>query len=426
MASPAAAANPAKIEPPQGSIALVALIAALYATVPMSTDTYTPVLGQLGEVFNASAAEVQLTMSTFILVFGVFQLVWGPISDGSGRRVVLFIAFGIYLAATVLCLAAPSIEILILGRALQGVGAAAGPVIGLAMVRDVYGRQGAAKMFATITAGMAMAPLLAPLLAAVLVPWLDWRAPFLVLAGFALAILAGGLGLKETAPAATGSSFRRFFASYRSLLMRRDYVLVALVHGASYVGVYAIISGLSIILRGPQWGYGPIAYALSFDVAVIGYVVGALIGRRLVDGRGVAFVQRLGLALSLPSALLLMGLTLSGALRWGSGALPEGLALQVVEALPLLLPTAVFMLGIGLTMPASMTAAIRPHPLQAGAASALVGFIRGMMAAAAGFLAGPYHDGSPMAMAVLMLTSVVVTITLHLLWVALVPQAARG
>ncbi len=406
--------------PPAGSLALVALIAALYATVPMSTDTYTPVLGMLGDVFQASTAQVQLTMSCFLLVFAVFQLLWGPISDGSGRRPVLFAAFGLYLVATLACLLAPSIEVLILGRALQGVGAAAGPVIGLAMVRDIYGQKGSAKMFATITAAMALAPLLAPLLAAALVPTLGWQAPFWVLAGFAMIILLGGARMPETAPTLVGNSFARFLASYRHLVALRDYGLVALTHGASYCGVFAIISGLAMVLTGPGGlGYGSLGYALSFDVAIGGYVAGALVGRRLVDGRGVGWVQRLGMALSLPSALLMLGLTLGDAITW-PGMVPPGpeaLGAAVIFALPMLATSSLFMMGIGMTMPSSMTAAIRPHPTRAGAASALLGFIRGMLAAGVGFIAGPYHDGSPLVMALIMVAAVVATMIFHALWV---------
>jgi DHA1 family bicyclomycin/chloramphenicol resistance-like MFS transporter len=138
----------------------VPLLPALVAFQAISTDLYLPALPTLVHVFETEVATVQLTLSLFLLGFALAQLGYGPASDRFGRRPILLAGTALYFLASVACALASSIEQLILFRFLQGAGACAGPVLGRAVVRDVYGPEQAARVLAYLAAAMAIAPTL--------------------------------------------------------------------------------------------------------------------------------------------------------------------------------------------------------------------------------------------------------------------------
>src|SRR5690606_13396491 len=131
---------------PPRSRPVVTLLILLVAFGPASTDLYLPALPSIARAFGSDAGAAQLTLSVFLLGFATAMLAHGPLSDRFGRRPVLIGALALYLAATLGCLLAPSMEALILARFLQALGACAGAVIGRAIVRDVYQPHEAARM----------------------------------------------------------------------------------------------------------------------------------------------------------------------------------------------------------------------------------------------------------------------------------------
>ena len=158
------------------------LLTALVAFGAISTDLYLPSLPAIGAGFAADISQVQLTLSVFLVGFAVSQAVYGPLSDRFGRRPVLLGGLSIYLIASLACMTAPGIGSLIAWRFVQALGACTGVVLGRAIVRDVYGREGAARMLSYMGMAMALAPALGPILGGYLQVWFGWRANF---AGFA-------------------------------------------------------------------------------------------------------------------------------------------------------------------------------------------------------------------------------------------------
>jgi DHA1 family bicyclomycin/chloramphenicol resistance-like MFS transporter len=146
------------------SFGLAALLTTLVALGPLSTDLYLPSLPTLATVFATDAARVQLTLSVFLIGFAVAQLAYGALSDRFGRRPLMLSGLILYFFASVGCLFAQSIEMLIAARFLQAVGACAGPVLGRAIVRDVWGPVEAVRVLAYVSGAMALAPLVGPTL----------------------------------------------------------------------------------------------------------------------------------------------------------------------------------------------------------------------------------------------------------------------
>src|SRR5262249_45078071 len=140
------------------TLALTAFLALITALGPVSTDMYLPSLPEIGRLLSASPAQVQLTLSTYLIGFAVVQIVCGPFSDRYGRRPVLISALALFCAANLACAAAPGIEVLIAARTLQAMGGSGAIVVARAIVRDLYGGARAGREFSLMGSIMALAP----------------------------------------------------------------------------------------------------------------------------------------------------------------------------------------------------------------------------------------------------------------------------
>ena len=169
---------------------LVAMVAGLSALNALAIDIMLPALPDIGRDFAlANDNDRQLVVVSYVALFGVSQLVYGPLADAFGRRSVLIYALGIFIAGSVLCVIAPSFELFLAARALQGVGAAATRVIATAVVRDLTeGRRMAQVMSMAMTVFM-IVPIIAPGLGQLILFAAPWRWIFGALLIYALVIL---------------------------------------------------------------------------------------------------------------------------------------------------------------------------------------------------------------------------------------------
>jgi DHA1 family bicyclomycin/chloramphenicol resistance-like MFS transporter len=367
------------------SLGVVALLTLAVALGPLATDLYLPSLPAIGQHFAVDVAATQLTLSVFLVGFAVSQLVYGALSDRFGRRPVMLAGFVVFLAASVLCALATSLDQLILGRFLQALGVCAGPVLGRAVVRDVFGPARAAKVLSYMAAAMALGPAVGPIIGGLLEVWIGWRASFWALAAVCAVLLLGvGLALPETNrhkdPTATQP--HRMLRNFGTLLSHRGYLGYALIVASAYSGIFAFISGSSFLLIEVA-GLSPETYGFCFAAAVLGYMVGTLISGR--------FGQRLGQERTLALGTLVAVL---------SGATGLGLALAGIDGVAAVVaPVGGYLLGCGLMLPNALAGALRHYPRMAGAASALMGFLQMGVAAAVGIGVGQLHDGSAVPMA---------------------------
>jgi MFS transporter, DHA1 family, multidrug resistance protein len=296
---------------------LTVMLALLVALGPLSTDMYLPSLPAIARELEATTAQAQLTLSAFLLGFAVGQFVYGPVSDKVGRRPVLLAGLGIYLAASLACAFAPSIEALIAGRFLQAIGAAGPIVLARAMVRDLYEGPRAGRELSRIGAIMGLVPALAPILGGILQSLFGWRA------NFAATVLCGiGLGaaafaalpetMRERSPGPL--SFTAMLKGFGTLLRHPTYRVYVGLSGLSYGGLFAFISGSSFVLQG-IYGLSEIAFALSFSFCVIGYISGTLLAQRLVGPRGLDGTIMIGVVCLALGGLAMLALVLLG-LPW--------------------------------------------------------------------------------------------------------------
>jgi len=366
------------------SFLFAAIMTALVAFGPLSTDMYLPSLPAMKTDFGATVSQVQLTLSVFLGGFAVSQLFYGPLSDRFGRRPVLLFGIVVYGLASVACFLSTTIEALIIARFFQAFGACSGPVLGRAVVRDVYGQERAAQVLAYMGSAMALAPAVAPMFGGYLQVWYGWQANFVVISIFAF-VLVGLVAflIQETNDHQNPDALKpgRLIANYLELLRHREFIGYVLLNSFVFSGLFAFISGSSFVFI-DIFGLEPNIYGICFGLVVCGYISGTLLAGRFSRKLGGPRMLRYGSILALCAGLLLAGVA------YGGGN----------SAASVVLPMMVFMVGVGLVMPNSMAGAIGPFPKMAGAASALMGFLQMTIAASVGGGVGLLHDGTHLPM----------------------------
>ena len=363
-----------------GTFALTALLAMLSMLGPLSMDMYLPSLPDIAHVLQAPIARVQLTVSSYLIGFAVGQVVYGPLSDRRGRRPVLLAALGLYLASTLVCAATQSVGPLIAARFLQGVAGSGATVLARAIVRDLYSGVRAARELSLIGSISAFAPIMAPMIGGVLQTAFGWRASFIAMSAAAVigAVVAGRL-LPETLRrrASEPISLSYLLRSYSAVLRHRGFLAYLGILTASYAGLFAWISGASVVLQ-DVYGLSALAFGIIFALGSGGYMAGATAAARLVVRFGLD--RTLGL----------------GAVFLAAG----GVGSAVVVAAPisngawLVAVMAIYLAGLGLSLPQAMAGALTPFPDRAGTAASLMGVVQQTAAAIVAAAIGGYLSRS--------------------------------
>lgn len=366
------------------SSAAVMALAAMAALGPLATDMYLPAMPAMADSLNATAGEVQLTLSVYLLGFAVTQLVCGPLSDSYGRKPVLLGGFGLFLFASAVCAMASGIEVLLVGRFLQALGGAVGPVLGRAMVRDIHEPEDAGRILSYMASVMALAPAAAPVIGGGLLVAFGWPSIFVLLTAYAVVMLVVIAWLwPEPLPVERRQSIHpgAILRNFRMLVVQRSFVGYTLTNASAFSGLFAFLSGSSFVLI-EFLGVSPTMYGVLFAVVIGGFLSGTLLSGRL-SGMGSHRVVPLGVGLCLLGGGSMAALALAG----------------VYHVLAVIPSHAIFLAGVGVVMPQTMAGAIAPFPQCAGSASSLFGFIQMTAAALTGAAVGQLHDGTSRTMA---------------------------
>jgi DHA1 family bicyclomycin/chloramphenicol resistance-like MFS transporter len=370
---------------PMGFREFVVVIASIMALNPLAMDMMLPALPDIAAAFHITAANrPQAVLATFLLGFGVGQFIMGPLSDRFGRRAVLIDGMALYCIASVLAITAQSFEMLLLARALQGLGTSATRVIATSIVRDCYaGRRMASVMSLAMMVFIAV-PVLAPSMGQAVLLFAQWRGIFVVLMIYGvLALIWNALRMPETLRPSQRRSLaiRDVLDAFRQTVTNRQTLGYALAAGGVLGSLFAYVFSSQQIFTG-IYGLGryfPLAFAaIAIGTALAGFlnahVVGRLGMRVMSHGALVCFVAVAGLMLL--------------------GAKLQMLPLPVFMAL-----SAVMMFSFGLMMANFTALAMEPQGHIAGTASSLYGSITTLLGIGIGTSIGQAYDGTLMPFA---------------------------
>ena len=344
---------------------VVLILALLLGIQPVTTDLYLPALPTLTEGFAASMPQAQLTLTALLLAFGLSQLLWGPLSDRFGRRPVLLWGMGAYGLASVGCALAPSMDMLILWRTLQGVAMGAAVMAARAVVRDLYQPLEGARVMSQALTGLGVIACACAPLGGLLTDHWGWRPALMVLALFGLVtwvLLA--LKFKETLAQANPRALEpvALIKAWGVILRNPTFRAYCALSSASYLGLFTFLAASSFVFV-RQFGLSKTHYGLLMLSMSFSYIVGTFICRWLLLRMSVQKCVALASCFTLAGGISLTVLAYAGQDQsWYGPWAVMG-------------PVYLFMLAHGVHQPCGQSGAVAPFPRMAGTASALNGFL---------------------------------------------------
>lgn len=367
-------------------LGLALLLGFLVMLGPFSIDTMFPAFSQMEQELGTDAVAIQQTLSVYLISFAVMSLLHGPLSDALGRKSVLLAGLVVFGLASAACANAPTIEWLWVFRALQGLSAGVGVIIGRAVIRDRYHDADAQRLLSMVTMVFAVAPALAPITGGWILQWSDWRGIFYFLSLLASALLVLVLvGLRETHPVAerTQLNLSALISSYSAILKDPAFLRLALVGTFNFGSIFIFIASAPVVIR-DFLGMGEQDFVWLFAPVILGMLLGSVISTRLA-GR---FSMRTQIRWA-------FGCTLSATLG-------NIIYTQYVDQISLpwaLIPLFVNAIGSTISFPVLMLAMLDRHPGQKGAASSSQAFVNQSSNALFAGLLAPLLSSSPQSLA---------------------------
>ena len=368
---------------------LTVILACLGMVGALAIDTYLPSIPAIGREFNVGPLAVQQTLSIFLFCFAFMMLFYGTLSDSFGRRPVILVALAFYTLASIGAVFAPSFGALLACRAVQGLAAGAGSVVGAAIVQDRFSGAQAQKMMSHIMMVFGLAPAIAPVLGGWLHVHFGWRATFVFLALFGAVML---LLVWRALPESLAKQDRQAFhpgaiaANYLKVLSHPRFLLLSLTVGLAFGGLALYIGAAANfvmeILHLPET-----AFAWMFIPLIGGMVLGSAWSGKVAARIPPARMTSIGFAIMALGAALGVGYN----------------ALFVAQVPWAVLPLMVFTFGLAVAMPAIQMSAFRLFPDNRGLASSLLSFIQMICFAIVSGLVAPMLFGSAFKLACAML-----------------------
>lgn len=388
---------------------VIVVLTTLSAIGPLATDMYIPAFPDVAAELGTTASRMQLTITAFFLGTASGQVVAGPLSDRLGRRGPLLIGIVLCLLASIGCALAPSVELLMVMRVLQGIGGGFGMVLGRAVLIDMTDGPELFRVMNIMQGVGGVAPIVAPLMGGIILLVGQWREVFVVIAVMSAISLVGVLlMIPESLPVSRRHSggFRTFLRNVRTLLRRRLFVAYMLVNAFSAFALMAYVSASSFVVQ-EMLGFTSTQYSVSFAINSMGMMVMSLLSARLTRTIHPRALIRVGLiVVSLASFALLIGSLFLDTPAWivlpaffftvapqgmifgNGGALASDQAREIAG-------TGSAMLGLGFSFSASLAA---PLVGVAGTQSSLpmaIAMVCGVLISGAFFIMAGRGSGTP-------------------------------
>ena len=376
--------------PPASTISwrrLALLLAGLAMFGPFSIDTIFPAFPQLGEQLGADKLALQQTISVYLIAYAVTSVVHGPLSDTFGRRRVIIAGLAVFTLASVGCALSTDLTTLLVFRALQGLSAGVGLIVGRAVIRDVLDGDDAQRLMSQVSMIFGIAPAIAPIIGGWILGWSRWPAIFWFLVGFSvLLLLATWRLLPETHPPEARLELRprRLVRDYVAILLNTRFQRLAAAAAFNFGALFLYIASAPAfvldLLRMDErqfgWFFVPTIGGMVLGAWVSGRAAGRITGARLVG---------IGFAVSAVAAVFNVAYNLST---------------DVLQLPWAVVPMTLNAFGIALVFPILTLAVLDMYPRQRGSASSLQAFTALVSNALIAGVVSPWLSGNGMWLAV--------------------------
>jgi DHA1 family bicyclomycin/chloramphenicol resistance-like MFS transporter len=351
----------------------------LTTVAAVTVDLSLPAIPEMVKVLQTGLSKGQQIVGIFMAGMALGQIPAGLFSDRLGRMPVLYVGMILFAIAAIVAASANSMDVLLVARFVQGIGAASAIVLSRAIVRDIASGKEAAKLMSLMTMIFTAAPVIAPSVGALLVTQWGWRAPFTAIAACGFLMLVGMRGnLVEThAPSADGHPVRQLISSFGEFFSHRQSIfslLLIILPPAGFMSVITVSSAVAIEI----YGYSTQAYGLIFACAGASILLGSMLNRYLVTRYDSMQIISMSVALlGFVAVQLLIIATLNEAPFWWLWGC-----------------ICLFMFNVGILMPNAMILALDPLPKIAGVASSIIGTLQNIMGAAGALGGAIIYDGT--------------------------------
>lgn len=368
---------------------LTFLLAGLSMLGPFSIDTYMPSFPDMQASLHATPLQLQQTLSVYLLAFGLMMLLHGALSDAFGRRPVILVSLVAFMAASVGCVLSNQIEQLLVFRALQGLSAGAGMVVGRAMIRDLYAGHEAQRLMSQVTMIFGISPAIAPVIGGWLQIGFGWHAVFVFMAAMgALLFVASWRYLPETLPPVARQPFaaRSLARNYRMVFGNRTFLLLSGAVALHFAGFFLYIASAPVFVI-EHLKLGESQFVWLFAPAISGVILGAFLSGKLAGriSSTTTVKYAYGVLFAAAAINLAYNLALTPSMPWA------------------VLPIALYSTGMALAMPSITLLALDVFPLNRGLVSSLQGFVQTTLNAVVAGAISPLVSFSTVYLAVGML-----------------------
>ena len=372
-------------------VTTVVLLGPMVFTFALGMDVYMPVVPKIVENFATTPFMVQLTLSLFMLLTGLGQLIVGPLSDQYGRRRLMLAAAALFATGSLLCALSTGIAQLITFRIIQAIGACGTLVVAFAIVRDAFSETDSAQVYSFLNGTISISPLLGPIIGVWLDVTFNWRAPFGFL--FILGVITLSLVVfmvQESLPPGRrmAVSAATLLRHYSIVCRNLQFVTYALCSAAGMAAFFTFFSMTPYIIS-EQLGLPEVSIGFYFGLGGMSFMAGCLCSGFVVKKLGVMTTASTGVAFLMLSGLsmlawhLLFGLTL-----WGFVG-----------------PAMIFTFGCALAAGAGAGGAMAPFGAMAGTASAMFGAVEFTLSALLGSVVMLWPVANTLPLAIELLTT---------------------
>ena len=361
-------------------VILLLVLGGIIALGPLTIDVYLPAFNAIGAEFKSSERLVQLSLTTYFIGITFGQIIYGPIVDRFGKKPPLFFGLVLFIFSSIGCYYCKNIEQLIVLRFFQAFGACACTVVPRAIVRDLFTPQESGRVFSHLILVMGAAPILAPLVGNILLEQFGWRSIFAFLSLFSVfCLLLAYRAIPETRGADENEKISKALRKYLGILRDRNFVRSSLTGGLMMAGLFAFVTGSPAIYL-DFFNLSSRQFGLIFSLNSIGFVCASQINAYLL--------RRFSLE-SLFKKIIFLPLLVGILLLISAASNHDFLVITSLFF--------VFLFSCGMIFPNATALALANQAAHSGSASALLGTIQFALAACSSFLIGKIHDGSVVA-----------------------------